>query len=106
MVAPARRTRGPAGRTPETDLGDRVASAAVAAVAGGLTGVLLWVLFALWLGRYFLTLEDLHFIDTVLSSAGIAAVVGFTAPNTLPDFFGRVWHWLWALVRRCGMPPP
>lgn len=105
-MALARRTRGPAGRTPETDLGDRVASAAVAAVAGGLTSALLWTLFALWLGRYFLTLEDLHFIDTVLTSAGIAAVVGFTAPNALPDSFGRLWHGLWALVSRGGMPPP
>lgn len=103
MAAPARRSRG---QTSATEWGDRLASAAVAAVAGGLTGALLWILFALWLGRYFLTLEDLHFIDTVLTGAGIAAVVGFTAPNALPDFFGRVWHWLWALVSRGGMPPP
>ena len=107
MTAPARKSRRPAGQSPGIDLGDRLASAAVAAVGGALTAALLWIVVALWLGRYFLTLEELHFIDTVLSGAVLAGVVGFAAPNALPEFFGRIWHWLWALVSKGGaMPPP
>lgn len=85
---------------------DRVASAVLSAIAGGITGTLVWVLFAMWLGRFFLSLENLHFVDTVKWFSIGPGVIGFVAPNLVLEFFGHLWKWMWEFVRGGGGIPP
>lgn len=85
-------------------LADRLAHALLAGIAGCITGVLAWGVFAVWLGRYFLSLENLHFLDTIAWFSIVPAAVGFLAPNLVLDVFGLLWKWAWKIVRQ-GPPP-
>ncbi len=90
--------------TSRVTFADRAASALVAAIAGGVTGTLVWALFALWLGRYFLSVTDLHFLDTVTAFSVIPASIGFLAPALAPNIFGFLWKGMWKILRE-GPPP-
>ena len=84
-------------------LADRFSSAVLSAVAGCITGALVWVLFAMWLGRFFFSLESLHFLDTVKWFAVTPAVIGFVAPNIVLELFEVAWKWTREFIKRTGV---
>ena len=75
-------------------------------MAGCITGALVWVLFAMWLGRFFLSLENLHFLGTVKWFSVVPAFMGFVAPALVLEVFGVAWKWIWEFIHRTGGIPP
>jgi len=85
-------------RTDKVAISERLASAFLGLLAGGVTGSIVWVLFAMWLGQYILTPENLYYLDTVVGFSIVPAIIGFIAPNRMIALFATIWGWMWKIA--------